>query len=84
MWGHGYQRFDVDEAAEAEWFGHVKEMYEGMLLRKAKSWFTGYNSNIEGHEHGKMRYNIYNGGGPRYARMLQEMAENGYEGMYFQ
>ena len=84
MWAHGYQRFDVDEAAEAEWFGHVKDMYEGMLLRKAKSWFTGYNSNIKGHEHGKMRYNIYNGGGPRYARMLNEMAENGYEGLYFQ
>ena len=84
MWLHGYQRFDVDEAAEAEWSEHVKDMYQGMLLRNAKSWFTGYNSNIEGHEHGKMRYNIYNGGGPRYARMLKEMADNGYEGMYFQ
>ena len=84
MWAHGYQRFDVDEAAEAEWFQHVKDMYQGMLLRKAKSWFTGYNSNIEGHEHGKMRYNIYNGGGPRYARMLEEAAENDYKGMYFQ
>ena len=84
MWAHGYQRFDVDETAEAQWFQHVKDMYQGMLLRHAKSWFTGYNSNIEGHEHGKMRYNIYNGGGPRYARMLREAAENGYEGMYFQ
>ena len=83
MWAHGYQRFDVDETAEAQWFQHVKDMYQGMLLRHAKSWFTGYNSNIEGHEHGKMRYNIYNGGGPRYARMLGEAAENGYEGMYF-
>ena len=84
MWAHGYQRFDVDETAEAQWFQHVKDMYQGMLLRHAKSWFTGYNSNIEGHEHGKMRYNIYNGGGPRYARMLREAAENGYEGMNFQ
>ena len=84
MWAHDYQRFDVDEAAEAEWFQHVKDMYQGMLLRNAKSWFTGYNSNIEGHEHGKMRYNIYNGGGPRYARMLKEAAANDYEGMYFQ
>ena len=84
MWSQGYQRFDVDETAEAEWFQHVKEMYQGMLLRNAKSWFTGYNSNIEGHEHGKMRYNIYNGGGPRYARMLEEAAENDYKGMYFQ
>ena len=81
MWAHGYQRFDVDEAAEAEWFGHVKEMYEGVVKKAA---LTGYNSNIEGHEHGKMRYNIYNGGGPRYARMLQEAAENDYAGMYFQ
>ena len=84
MWSQGYQRFDVDETAEAEWFQHVKDMYQGMLLRNAKSWFTGYNSNIEGHEHGKMRYNIYNGGGPRYARMLEEAAENDYKGMYFQ
>jgi cation diffusion facilitator CzcD-associated flavoprotein CzcO len=84
MWSKGYQRFDVDETAEAEWSQHVKDMYQGMLLRNAKSWFTGYNSNIEGHEHGKMRYNIYNGGGPRYARMLEESAENDYKGMYFQ
>ena len=84
MWAHDYQRFDVDEAAEAEWSQHVKDMYQGMLLRNAKSWFTGYNSDIEGHEHGKMRYNIYNGGGPRYARMLKEAAANDYEGMYFQ
>ena len=84
MWSKGYQRFDVDETAEAEWSQHVKDMYQGMLLRNAKSWFTGYNSNIEGHEHGKMRYNIYNGGGPRYARMLEEAAENDYKGMYFQ
>lgn len=84
MWSQGYQRFDVDETAEAEWFQHVKDMYQGMLLRNAKSWFTGYNSNIEGHEHGKMRYNIYNGGGPRYARMLADSAENDYKGMCFQ
>jgi cation diffusion facilitator CzcD-associated flavoprotein CzcO len=84
MWSQGYRRFDIDETAEAEWFQHVKDMYQGMLLRNAKSWFTGYNSNIEGHEHGKMRYNIYNGGGPRYARMLAEAAENDYKGMCFQ
>ena len=48
MWEHGYQRFDVDAAAEAGWCDHVKDMYQGLLLRKAKSWFTGYNSNIKG------------------------------------
>ena len=83
MWAKGYQRFDVDEAAEAEWFQHVKDMYQGVLLRKARSWFTGYNSNVEGHEYGKMRYTVYNGGGPKYARKLSEVATNDYTGVHF-
>ena len=33
-----------------------------MLMRKAQGWFTGYNSNVEGHEQGKIRYLVYNGG----------------------
>jgi cation diffusion facilitator CzcD-associated flavoprotein CzcO len=84
MWSHGYQRFDVDEAAEAQWCQHVKDLYQGMLLRKARSWFTGYNSNLEGHEYGNMRYNIYNGGGPKYASMLSDMAVKDYQGLHFQ
>ena len=83
MWAHGYRRFDVDEQAEAAWVEHVKQMYEGLLLRKAKSWITGYNSNLEGHEYGKTRYNIYNGGGPKYARRLREVVDNDYEGVSF-
>jgi cation diffusion facilitator CzcD-associated flavoprotein CzcO len=84
MWRHGYQRFDVDEAAEAQWCQHVKDLYQGMLLRKARSWFTGYNSNLQGHEYGNMRYNIYNGGGPKYASMLSDMADKDYQGLHFQ
>lgn len=84
MWAHGHHRFDADEAAETQWVEQVKNLYKGVLLRNAKSWFTGYNSNIEGHEHGKMRYNIYNGGGPRYARKLSEVVDNDYEGIHFQ
>ena len=80
---HGYRRFDADGAAEAAWFEHVKEMYEGLLIRKAKSWITGYNSNVDGHEYGKTRYNIYNGGGPKYAKRLRECAANDYEGVSF-
>lgn len=83
MWAHGHQRFDVDDRAEAEWVGHVKDMYKGALLRNAKSFFTGYNSNIEGHEYGKTRYNIYNGGVPRYARIVGDMADKDYEGVRF-
>ena len=84
MWAQGHQRFDVNETSEAEWVEHVKAMYKGALLRKAKSFFTGYNSNIEGHEYGKTRYNIYNGGVPRYASIVNEVAENDYEGVNFQ
>ena len=84
MWAQGHQRFDVDDAFEAVWVEHVKDMYKGALLRKAKSFFTGYNSNIEGHEYGKTRYNIYNGGVPRYANMVNEVANNDYEGVHFQ
>ncbi|MDG1124299.1 MAG: NAD(P)/FAD-dependent oxidoreductase [Pseudomonadales bacterium] len=84
MWRHGYQRFDVDEAAEAHWCQHVKDLYKGMLLRNARSWFTGYNSNLQGHEYGNMRYNIYNGGGPKYATMLSDMADKDYQGLHFQ
>ena len=83
MWAKGYQRFDADDVAEAEWIEHVKDMYQGALLRNAKSFFTGYNSNIEGHEYGKTRYNIYNGGVPRYAKILGDMADNNYEGVHF-
>jgi cation diffusion facilitator CzcD-associated flavoprotein CzcO len=83
MWSHGHQRFDVDVNAEMQWIEQVKAMYQGVLLRNAKSWFTGYNSNLEGHEYGKMRYNIYNGGGPRYARLVNEIADNEYKGVYF-
>ena len=84
MWAQGHQRFDVDETSESEWVEHVEAMYKGALLRKAKSFFTGYNSNIEGHEYGKTRYNIYNGGVPRYANIVNKVAENDYEGVNFQ
>ena len=52
-------------------------------MRKAKSWFTGYNSNVAGHEHGKIRYFVYNGGSPKYVSRINEVAEKGYEGIVF-
>ena len=45
---------------------------------RSKSWFTGYNSNVEGHD--TIRPVAYNGGAPRYRKRLAEVAENGYEG----
>jgi len=83
MRDHGFTRADATRAAEERWTAHVTKMYSTMLMRKAKSWFTGYNSNIEGHEHGKTRYFVYNGGSPKYVSRINEIAESGYEGIVF-
>ena len=53
-------------ASHERWTQHVEKMYSVMLMRKAKSWFTGYNSNVKGHEAGTIRYLVYNGGTPKY------------------
>ncbi len=81
LWEHGCIRAEATPEAEERWTDHVKQMYSTMLMRKAKSWFTGYNSNIEGHEHGKIRYFVYNGGSPKYVSIINSVAENGYEGI---
>jgi hypothetical protein len=52
-------------------------------MRKAKSWFTGYNSNIPGHEHGKVRYFVYNGGTPKYVAAINDAVARGYEDIVF-
>ncbi|QWG14267.1 NAD(P)/FAD-dependent oxidoreductase [Bradyrhizobium sediminis] len=81
MWDRGYARADATAAAEARWTAHVTKMYSIMLMRKAKSWFTGYNSNVPGHEQGKVRYFVYNGGAPKYVAAISEVAAMGYEGI---
>jgi cation diffusion facilitator CzcD-associated flavoprotein CzcO len=75
----------VEPSAEAQrrWTDHLKKLYEIMLMRKAQGWFTGYNSNVEGHEAGKIRYFVYNGGAPKYRARLREVAERGYDGLVF-
>jgi cation diffusion facilitator CzcD-associated flavoprotein CzcO len=83
MWDHGYERAEATPAAEARWTEHVKQMYSMMLMRKAKSWFTGYNSNVPGHEQGRIRYFVYNGGAPKYVSTINKVADSGYEGIVF-
>ena len=75
---HSYTIIDTTPDAEHAWGQHVKEMYDLLLLGKVESWFTGYNSNIEGRN--KMRLVAYNGGAPRYRKKLAEVVEKGYEG----
>jgi cation diffusion facilitator CzcD-associated flavoprotein CzcO len=79
----GHARFDATLAAEARWTDHVTQMYATMLMRKAKSWFTGYNSNVAGHEQGRIRYFVYNGGTPKYVSIINQVAAKDYEGITF-
>ena len=82
-WEHGHTRLEATAAAEQAWFEEVVGWYRPFLIRKAKSWITGYNSNVDGHEYGKTHYNLYNGGGPRYATRLQDVADAEYTGVSF-
>jgi len=77
----GHVRFEPTAEAEARWTRHVTQMYSTMLMRKAKSWFTGYNSNVPGHEQGTVRYLVYNGGAPKYVNTINAVAAKGYEGI---
>jgi cation diffusion facilitator CzcD-associated flavoprotein CzcO len=83
MSAHGHDRVEATLAAEERWTRHVTEMYGMMLMRKAKSWFTGYNSNVPGHEAGRIRYFVYNGGTPKYVATINKVAQNDYEGVVF-
>jgi cation diffusion facilitator CzcD-associated flavoprotein CzcO len=81
MFEHGYTRAEATPEAELAWADHVRELYGMMLMRKAQGWFTGYNSNVDGHEQGTIRYLVYNGGTPRYRKLITEAAEAGYTGL---
>ncbi|MEM7249784.1 MAG: NAD(P)/FAD-dependent oxidoreductase [Pseudomonadota bacterium] len=81
LWDHNYIRANATPEAEERWTAHVTKMYSTMLMRKAKSWFTGYNSNVEGHEAGRIRYFVYNGGTPKYVSTINDVAESGYDGV---
>ena len=83
VWKHGYTRFDARPSSQQAWFEAVKKSYDGLLLNKAQSWITGYNSNLEGHEYGHTRYNIFATGGAEYAKHLGEASAGGYRGIAF-
>lgn len=78
-----HTRLEATAEAEERWTDHVESMYSKVLMRKAKSWFTGYNSNVEGHGEGTTRYLVYNGGAPKYVRTIAEVADTDYEGIDF-
>jgi cation diffusion facilitator CzcD-associated flavoprotein CzcO len=75
---NGITRAEAREEAESLWTSEIKTSYEGTSFAKAKSWFTGYNSNVDGHD--RLRHVMFLGGGPAYRAKLAEVAENSYEG----
>lgn len=79
----GYVRAEATLEAQERWTAHVAKMYEIMLMRKAKSWFTGYNSNVAGHEEGTVRYFVYNGGTPKFVEIINDVAAKGYQEIEF-
>lgn len=81
LWDGGYVRAEATAQAQQRWTQYVAKLYSMMLMRKAKGWFTGYNSNVEGHEEGNIRYVVYNGGSPKYMATIKDVAESGYDGM---
>ncbi|MGA8899150.1 flavin-containing monooxygenase [Bradyrhizobium sp.] len=83
MWDRGYTRADATREAQERWTAHVAKMYEIMLMRKAKSWFTGYNSNVAGHEEGTVRYFLYNGGTPKFVAIANDVAAKAYQEIAF-
>lgn len=83
IWDRGYVRAEARREAEERWTAYVVKTYEIMLMRKAKSWFTGYNSNVAGHEEGTIRYFLYNGGTPKFRAIIDDVAAKGYQEIEF-
>lgn len=75
---HGHTRIEARARAEQEWVDEVIRAHERILLRRSQGWFTGYNSNVEGHEAGKVRYQAYFGTAPKYAAKLEAAAAESF------
>jgi len=65
-------------ASEQAWQADVKMGYDKTLLGNAKSWFTGYNSNVDGLD--RFRHMVYFNGAPKLRESLGNESENGYPG----
>jgi cation diffusion facilitator CzcD-associated flavoprotein CzcO len=72
----GHRCVEARADAQAAWGDEVARFYERLLLRNAKSWFTGYNENIPGRD--RKRHVMYNGGLPRFRENLAAVAADDY------
>jgi cation diffusion facilitator CzcD-associated flavoprotein CzcO len=74
----GTTRFEVEQEAEDAWAAEVASAYDRILLNRSKGWFTGYNSNVAGHEEGKIRHVAYFAPAYRYTKLITRAAEDDY------
>lgn len=83
----GIDRIEPHAAAEEQWHATVAKVQSKLLLRNAKTWFTGYLSNAKAGENGATegakRYLAFFGGGPKYASILKQAEDDGYAGFVF-
>ncbi len=75
---HGLTRAEATEEAMDAWGEHVVTSGDRMLFTKVNSWFTGVNTNIEGHD--ERRFLLYAAGLPVYREKADEVTANRYEG----
>ena len=78
MRDHGYTTSEPTNEAHQRWEKDVRDSYETTLIPTAKSWFTGFNSNVKGHD--KMRYMVYLRGAVNYRQALDEVSSSDYRG----
>ncbi len=78
---HGHERVEASAEAEEAWHTEVVRQYSKLLLRSSQGWFTGYNSNVAGHQAGQIRHQAYFGTAPKYRAKLAESAAEGYPGI---
>jgi hypothetical protein len=71
-------RADATLEAQQRWTAHVIKMCEIMLMRKAKSWFTGYNPTSPATRR-TIRYFVYNGGTPKFVGIINDVAAKSYQ-----
>ncbi|HEC03882.1 MAG TPA: NAD(P)/FAD-dependent oxidoreductase [Phycisphaerales bacterium] len=75
---NGYETVEATNEGHEVWEKDVRAAYGATLIPKAKSWFTGHNSNVDGHD--KLRYLIYLRGAPAYRDTLVGVSSDGYRG----
>ncbi|MEM7286452.1 MAG: NAD(P)/FAD-dependent oxidoreductase [Actinomycetota bacterium] len=80
-WAEGRTRIEASAEAEEDWVAEVVRQHEKLLLRSSQGWFTGYNSNVAGHEAGTIRYQAYFGTAPKYNALLAGAVAEGYPGI---